>query len=83
MKVRVKLSESSDTEKTSACLLQQCKGVAQSSYAPPTHRVMVPMGSMVKKAVVFLHFYTHLLGSICYIQTFIKFLVFKDYGHSL
>ena len=35
-------------------LRQQCKGVAaMKKYAPPTHN----MGSVVKKALVFLHLY--------------------------
>ena len=56
MKVRVKLSESSETEKSFsmfAALLQQCKGVAQSSYAPPTHTVMVPHGLCGEKSFSF------------------------------
>ena len=69
MNVRVKLSESSETEKklqhacctASACLLYCCsnvkvwlnEGVAQSSYAPPTHTVMVPHGLCGEKSISF------------------------------
>ena len=70
MNVRVKLSESSETEKK---LQHVCcsnvkvwlnEGVAQSSYAPPTHTVMVPHGLSGEKSFSFSPLLRS-LGHIC------------------
>ena len=63
MNVRVKLSEGSETEKKlqHVCCLAAAmylkvwlnEGVAQSSYAPPTHTVMVPHGLCGEKSFRF------------------------------
>ena len=80
-------------DRAPVCLLHCCsnvkrcgcnEGVAQRSHAPPAHTVMVAHGPKLGKKLQFFLFFkqfsTHLLGSICCIQTFIEPLMFKDSG---